>query len=248
MQLSVVIPAYNEEARLPATFGHLESALRNSPSSPDVQEIIVVDDGSHDGTSALAERWAERLPIRTVRLPENRGKGAALRAGVLESKAPYALLYDADAATPFDEAQKLAEAMEKENADIAIGSRVLGRAPDTVQMSLPRRIIGRIYHALTAPLIPGIRDAACGCKLFKTSVAKELFSRQKLDRFAYDVEILSLALARGYKVAEVPVAWREIPGSKVRILRDGPEMLVRVLQLYLRHMSRIFLQILSRRH
>lgn len=150
------------------------------------------------------------------------------------ASAELILLYDADGATPIEEVLRLFKALSSQNADIAIGSRVLRGAHSEVQMTWHRRLIGRLYHILTAPLIPGIADAACGCKLFKAEIAKKLFSLQTINRYAYDIEILSLAHVRGHRIVEVPVYWRHIPVSKVRIFRDGFEMLWRVLGLYVR--------------
>ena len=162
--------------------------------------------------------------------------GAALRVGVKAASGDIVLLYDADGAAPIEEVKKLIQAMQKDKADIAIGSRVL-KDPQTgtrsiLSMPWHRRLIGRLYYLLSAPLVPGIIDRSCGCKLFRRSVAQHLFSLQTVDRYGYDVEILSLAAKHKYRIAEVPVAWTAVPGSKVRLLRDGFEMLVSLFRLY----------------
>jgi dolichyl-phosphate beta-glucosyltransferase len=231
MTLSIIIPAFNEEKRLPRTLAAIQSYF-SAPRSMRLHEVIVVDDGSADGTARVAKEWEGRLPVQVLRFDVNRGKGAVSRAGMLAAEGDLCLLYDADGATPIGEAEKLVAAMQARGADIAIGSRVLGG--EVVTMSAHRRFIGRAYHALTAPLIPGIEDAACGCKLFKRGVAHDLFARQSIDRFAFDVEVLAIALARGYEVVEVSVRWTAIPDSRVRIVRDTLQMTWCVLTLFAR--------------
>ncbi len=229
MTIALVIPCFNEEPRLPRTLEHIESFMRGTPGL--IPQIIIVDDGSTDRTSEIVESWRGRLPIEIARLPRNSGKGAALRAGVPLAKQDAVLLYDADAATPITELPRFCSALG-DGADIVIGSRLRDGPGHTVRMQPHRRLIGRLYFWLTAPLIPGVHDAACGCKLLRRETARELFAAQHINRFAYDIEILSMAIARGKKVVEVPVSWTAVPISKVRLLRDGPEMFMRVLQLY----------------
>lgn len=233
MKLTIVIPAYNEEHRLPDTLEKIQDFFQKEQSM-ELFEVIVVDDGSTDRTSSVIRQWEDRLPISSVHFSQNKGKGAALRAGVQKARGEYILLYDADAATPIGEVLRLFEVLSSQNADIAIGSRVLRNEHSEVDMEFHRRLIGRLYHVLTAPLIPGIADAACGCKLFKAEIAKKLFSLQTINRYVYDIEILSLAHVRGHRIVEVPVCWRHVPVSKVRLLRDGFEMLWRVFGLYVR--------------
>jgi dolichyl-phosphate beta-glucosyltransferase len=236
--LSIVIPAYNEEDRLGRTLGRIADAVA-AGSLPEiaVAEIVVADDGSADRTSDIAREWSGRLPTKVVRLPENKGKGAAMRAGVAASAGEYVLMYDADGATPITEIPKLFRAMEKDGSDIAIGSRVLERREALVTMQLHRRLIGRTYHALCSLLVPGIHDTACGCKLFKAAAAKQLFSLQRIDRFAFDVEVLALALRHKYRISEVPLEWTAVPESKVRVVRDGLQMFWCVISLYVRRLT-----------
>ncbi len=234
MTLSIIIPAYNEEDRLPSTLNKLAKYFGGRPSGlPVLKEVIVADDGSRDRTVALAEGLAPILPIRVIALGKNRGKGAAVRAGMLAATGDYALFYDADAATPVEEIAKLFAATEREKTDIAIGSRL----NKDVYMSPHRRLIGRVYHAVCWPLIPGIRDAACGCKLFTRKAVQAIFPRQKINRFACDIEILALARSHGFKVAEVQVRWTAVPESKVRLVQDTLEMLKSVLLLYGRKLT-----------
>ncbi len=236
MTLSIIIPAYNEAPRLPQTLAAISGFFSGSPRELTLQEVIVVDDGSTDNTTDLAKGWQDRLPIRVLRFAQNRGKGAAVREGMLAGTGDLLLFYDADGATPIHEVIRLFHAMQKENAQIAIGSRV--DASSGVSMQHHRRLIGRIYHAVCSNLHPGIRDAACGCKLFTRDAARQIFPLQTIDRFAFDVEILSLALRRGFTIAEIPVQWSAIEKSKVRIVRDGAQMFWSVLVLYWKKWAR----------
>lgn len=233
--LAIIIPAFNEEDRLGKTLDSIARAWKDS-LIPELtlSQVIIADDGSKDRTIAVAEEWKKVLPIEIVALPKNRGKGAAVRTGMQASRADLALIYDADGAAPIVEINKLYKEMKMKDADIAIGSRALERRQSLVTMSWHRRIIGRIYHAICYALVPGLHDTACGCKLFTAEAVKELFALQRIDRFAFDVEILAIALRRGYKVVEVPLMWTAIPESKVRIIRDGIQMFSCVLPLYLR--------------
>ena len=235
--ISLIIPAYNEECRLPRTLQHLAGYVA-SADGLFIHEIIIVDDGSADRTSAVAASWQDRLPITVVRLAKNMGKGAALRAGILQASGDFVLLYDADASIFIEELDVLYRAMVFHRADIAIGSRVGKERDEMVQMQRHRRIIGRTYHMLTCFLIPGIRDAACGFKLLKKDVAQRIFSEQTVNRFAYDVEILALALQQRCRICEVSIRWKSIPDSRVRIIRDGIEMSWQVMLLYFRFFSR----------
>lgn len=230
--LAIIIPAYNEQDRLPKTLASIKDAW-DSGAMPGLSlvQVIVADDGSTDGTVAAAESWKGRLPMETAVLAKNTGKGAAVRAGMALVKADLALMYDADGAAPIAEVNKLFVAMEG-GADIAIGSRVMDREKSLVTMRWHRRFIGRVYHFLGSALVPGIQDTACGCKLFRSDVARKLFSLQRIDRFAFDVEVLALALRHGYKVTEIPLAWTAVPESKVRIIRDGLEMFWCLIVLY----------------
>lgn len=237
--LSIVIPAYNEQDRLGRTLSSIADAWKDETIPLRLHEIIIADDGSRDSTIEVAESWKNCLPVRIVRLPKNKGKGAAMRAGVYAATGDLLLMYDADGAAPIAEVAKLLDAMQREAADIAIGSRVLGHGGSLVTMSGHRRLIGRVYHGLCSALVPGIYDTACGCKLFKTDVAKRLFSLQTINRFAFDVEVLMLALWLRYNVTEVPVVWTAIPESKVRLVRDGVQMLWSLLHVYARRFAHL---------
>lgn len=234
MRLSIIIPAYNEAERLPATLENIHQYFASGASAFLLHEVIVVDDGSTDATEQTASAWQERLPLHVLRLSQNRGKGAATRAGMLQASGEYHLLYDADGATPLEMLEQFAHAVREQGAHIVIGSRVHEGGSDLVRMSFHRRLMGRTYHALCSRLAPGIRDTACGCKLFAASVSHDVFSRQTVDRFAFDVEVLSISLQRGYRIRELPVHWRAVAGSKVRVVRDTAQMAWSVLLLYIR--------------
>ena len=222
--ISVIIPAYNEEKRLKKTLDNwLMSGIK-------VLEIIVVDDGSTDKTFGIAEDYKKYLPIKTIKISKNQGKGNAVKAGVLASQGDYIFIFDADSAAMAEEIKKLLA--EINSYDLVIGSRVAAgaRAP----MSEKRKFIGKCFHAFCSPLIPGIKDASCGAKLIKKEAAQKIFQEQKIKRFAFDIEILWLAIKMGYKIKEVGIAWKEIPESKVNIARDSWEMFWAVLRIYLR--------------
>lgn len=231
MTLSIIIPAYNEADRLPRTLAMIERWMLSDPVVQ-LSEVILVDDGSTDDTTAVLSHWHHRLPITGIRLPINKGKGAAVRAGMLKASGDLSLLYDADGATPMEEVDHLIHDLHEKRADIAIGSRVLAIERQSVRMSVIRKFIGRTYHLLCSGLIPGIADAACGCKLFRSECARAIFSIQMIDRFAFDIEVLALASRFQYRLIEVPVSWQSVPKSKVRLLIDGPQMLYSILTLY----------------
>ena len=224
--LSVVIPAWNEEARIGSTLVAISDYLE---ALREDYEILVVDDGSSDGTAAVVEA-AGRRQVQLLRLPENRGKGAAVRAGVLASRGHEILFSDADLATPIGELTKLRAALARGH-DIAIGSRALAASEVQVRQHPLRQEMGRTFNRLVRLLVlDGFRDTQCGFKLFRGEVGRELFGRARVDGFAFDVEILLLARPR-YKVAEVPVVWRHVEQSKVSPGRDAARMLWDVIKL-----------------
>lgn len=216
VDLSIVIPAFNEEARLPASLGAIAAYLSARASAPRV-EILVVDDGSSDATAPRAEEAGRRhaLALRVLRLPVNRGKGAAVRAGCLEAGGRLVLVSDADFSTPVYEWEKLAAA----GAPVAIGSRALDEALVKEKQPFFRQAMGKLFNRLVRLVaVPGIRDTQCGFKLFSREAAREIFSRARVDRFAYDVEALLLARQLGYAIAEVPVLWFNSADSRVTLL------------------------------
>jgi dolichyl-phosphate beta-glucosyltransferase len=211
--LSLVIPAYNEERRLPVSLARIADWL-GSRSPALSAEVLVVDDGSADRTAAVAEKTAAGLGLafRVIRLPENRGKGAAVRAGVLESSGEHVLVTDADLSTPIEEVDKLLAS----GAAVAIGSRGLDATLVKERQPLFRVASGKLFNLLVRVLaVSGIRDTQCGFKLFRREAALEVFSRATVDRFAFDVEALLLARRLGYAIVEVPVLWFNSPDTRV---------------------------------
>jgi dolichyl-phosphate beta-glucosyltransferase len=232
--LSVVIPAYNEQTRLEPT---VRAAVDYFRSVGGPFEVIVVDDGSQDGTSALARRLSDQLPeVHLIRLAANHGKGYAVRSGVMNARGRTVLFADADGATPFAEIERLQAALEA-GADVAIGSRGLDAQGVKVQAKLYRHVIGRIFHALVETLtVSDIRDTQCGFKLFRAPVAHDLFSRMRMNGFSFDVELLVMAKRRAYRVAEVPVNWTHQPGSKVRLTVDSLHMATDLVRIRMHSM------------
>lgn len=213
--LSVVIPAYNEARRIPPT---LERVLAYLGGRAEAAEVVVVDDGSTDGTAARVRSAAAARPeVRLVRLPRNAGKGAALRAGVAASRGRRVLVTDADLSTPIEDLPRLEDALDR-GADIAVGSRSAPGAGIVRPQSPLRTWLGRGGNVLIrAVAVPGIRDTQCGFKLFDGPLGRRLFAACREDGFAIDVEALCMAGAHlGARIAEVGVRWEHRAGSKVR--------------------------------
>lgn len=218
--LSIVIPAFNEEARLPATLQKIADYLRSKEFS--LAEVIVVDDGSRDGTAKLVEQWQREHPeVRLLRNPGNRGKGFTVRHGVMESRGEWILSTDADLSAPIGELDKLIAAVERRDPSgqtpkIAIGSRALDRSLVGVHQSALREGAGRAFNLLMR-VVTGLpfRDTQCGFKLFEATAAREIFARQTLDGFSFDVEDLVIAKVLGHKAVEVAVVWNNVEGTKV---------------------------------
>jgi len=216
--ISIVIPAYNEQARLPETLRRVERYLQES--GWDFHEILVVDDGSTDLTADAAMSFASSNPnVRVLRNSENRGKGFSVRHGMLEARGEWRLFSDADLSTPIEELEKLWRAVAEGKNEIAIGSRALDRSLIGVHQPGYRESMGRVFNAVmrAATGLP-ISDTQCGFKIFRGDVAQEVFSRQILERFSFDAEVLYIASRRHYRIAEVPVRWNHVEGSKVGML------------------------------
>lgn len=223
-EISIIIAAYNEEARLPASLKKIHGYLA---SRNILAEIIVVDDGSSDDTAASVKVLADSIPgLRLIRYNKNSGKGYALRTGVLASKGQLVLLSDADLSTPIEELDTLMKFIGEDSFHVAIGSRAL--ALSRIEESQPwwRQGMGKIFNRIVKLLvIDDFSDTQCGFKLFSGDTARRLFSDARINRFAYDVEILALAIKNGYRIAEVPITWLNSPGSKVDPVRDSLQML-----------------------
>jgi dolichyl-phosphate beta-glucosyltransferase len=221
--LLIVVPACNEARRLPGTFPRLiaYAANRSEPA-----EVIVVDDGSDDGTGEIAASLGEPYPFVTVlRSGRNRGKHNAVRRGVLAPRFSHVLFTDVDPSTPIEETAKLGAALAA-GTDVAIGSQRLAQSDIQVQQPWLRELAGRTFSGLVALLLlAGIHDSQCGFKAFRRRTADEIFGRQRLDGFGFDAEVLWLARRLGFRVAEVPIVWRDDHRTNVRLVRDSGGML-----------------------
>ena len=229
--LSVVIPAYNEETRLGPT---LEQIVRYCERDQPSYEIVVVDDGSADATVEVARSiTAPTGTIRVIELGVNRGKGAAVRAGMLAAAGGQILFSDADLATPIEELPKL-QAKLAEGYDVAIGSRAVKGADIRVRQHPIRELAGRTFNVLVRVLVMGgIKDTQCGFKLFTHAAATYLFTKAEMDGFVFDVEVLYLAKNK-YRVAEVPVVWHHVEESRVSRLA-GARTFVDLARVRLKH-------------
>lgn len=225
MDLSVVIPAYNEEQRLGATLDELRSFIESSSMSI---EVIVVDDGSTDNTAGIVDSFCRSVKFcRCLKQPVNMGKGAAVRAGMLNALGDLVLFTDADGSTPIVEVHRLISVIrQEEGASIAIGSRAMFASDTRIRARIFRKVIGRIFNFFVNLLaVPNIKDTQCGFKLFKKSIVSPLFEKQKFPRFSFDLEVLWRARNLNLKVVEVPINWHHVAGSKVRVVQDGLKML-----------------------
>jgi len=234
MHISVVIPAYNEAARLAATLDRVTGWLAERGGDANGGwEVLVVDDGSSDDTAAVAGDWAER-GVRVLRLPANRGKGAALRVGVAASRGDRVLLTDADLSTPIEDLERLEGHLEA--APLVLGSRAVADSRIEVRQPLHRELMGKIFNRFVRLFaVGGIADTQCGFKLLDGAVARSLFAELTIDRFAYDVELVWLARRRGHAVREVGVRWANEPHSTVHPILDSLRMLKDVTTLRWRH-------------
>ncbi|HVE39273.1 MAG TPA: dolichyl-phosphate beta-glucosyltransferase [Planctomycetota bacterium] len=227
--LSIVIPAYNEERRLPPTLERISEFLAGAGYDG---EVIVVDDGSRDRTpDVLAELRPRHPRLRVLRHPMNTGKGFAVRAGVLAATRDAVLLCDADLSTPIEEVDRLWRWVER-GYDVVLGSRALPRSELAVKQPLHRRGMGRVFNLLVSlTCVRGIRDTQCGFKLFRSAAARETFGSLKTFGFAFDVEILVRSRRLGHRLAEVPVRWSDMPGSRIRPLRDSCRMAMEIVRI-----------------
>lgn len=212
--ISIIIPAYNEEKRLPSTLQQVRDYLASTEW--EFSELLVVDDGSRDATVHVAKTAGARV----LQNPGNRGKGFTVRHGMMEAKGEWSLFTDADLFSPIAELEKLWAAAGRKHASVAIGSRALDRSLVGVHQPFFREAMGRLFN-LVMRVITGLpfRDTQCGFKLFQTTAAREIFRRQRLDGFGFDVEVLYIAKTLGYESIEVPVKWNDVAGTKVSLWR-----------------------------
>jgi len=212
LSLSIVIPAYNEERRLPKM---LDDALSYLKKQNWQYEIIIVDDGSQDQTSQVVKNYQKKYPaILLIRLRKNQGKARAVKTGILKSRGEMVLFADADGSTPFNQITKMM-AKYKTGYPVVIGSRGVGKVARELQ-PIGRRAVGVLLRILTKWLVlGGIQDTQCGFKLFKTSLAKELFKKMTTTSPIFDIEILLLATLEHQPIAEIPVVWKNVPETHV---------------------------------
>jgi dolichyl-phosphate beta-glucosyltransferase len=230
LELSVVIPAYNEADRLGLT---LERVLGYLDRRRILHEVLVVDDGSRDVTFEIAAAHGEQ-GVRALRQEANRGKGAALKTGVLASHGELVLLCDADLSTPIEDLERLEARLPE--TDLVLGSRGAAGADVTVHQPFYREAMGKSFNLIIRALgVRGLRDTQCGFKLLRGDVARELFGELTIERFAFDVELVWLARRRGYRISEVGVRWANSRASKVDPVVDSLRMLRDVLLFRWRH-------------
>jgi dolichyl-phosphate beta-glucosyltransferase len=227
--ISIVIPAYNESTRLGPTLDRVLDFVRQQAWDA---EVIVVDDGSSDGTADLVRIYAQKNGIvRLVQNPGNRGKGYSVRNGVLNAGGAIVLFTDADLSSPIEEAPKLLNALDA-GADVAIGSRWMRSELQTQRQSVARQVMGRVFNLLLRVLLRlDFKDTQCGFKAFRRSAAQALFPQQKIEGWGFDPEILFLARRSGFKVAEVPVVWGHDTGTRIHPLADGARMVQEMIRI-----------------
>jgi len=226
--MTIVIPAYNEAQRLPDTLARVAAFVESCPQGLDV---IVVNNNSRDATREVALDFAERYPFLQVVDQPVQGKGAAVRKGVMAAAGRYVFICDADLAMPIEELPRFFPETLGREYEIAIGSR---EAPGSHRYNEPgyRHVMGRIFNFVVRILaVPGINDTQCGFKSFRRETARDLFSAQKIDGFAFDVEVLAVALRRGYKIWEVGIPWYYGEGSTINPIQDSLDMLREVLRI-----------------
>lgn len=242
---SIVIPAYNEQARILATLESVVSCIRQRDWSA---EVVVVNDGSRDGTADVVRAFAADAPeVRLLENPGNRGKGYSVRSGLLQAFGEVVMFTDADLSAPIEEAEGLFDAIA-EGADIAIGSRWLERTRQTIRQPLYRQFFGRCFNAVTR-IVMGLSfaDTQCGFKAFTRAAAQTVFQLQTIEGWGFDPEILFIALKRGYRIEEVPVSWAHDERTRISYLKDGFQMLEDIAHVrwnallgrYNRHVERI---------
>ena len=222
-QLSIVIPAYNEAARIELT---LERVLGCVQQRQWDAEVLVVDDGSADGTPELVKRWMEQTDrLHLIQNPGNRGKGYSVRNGLLQAAGEVVLFTDADLSAPMVEAERLIAAIHG-GADVAIGSRWLDRQRQTIQQPVYRQVFGRCFNWITRRVMGlPFKDTQCGFKAFRREAAQVIFRLQTIERWGFDPEVLFIAQRLKYAISEVPVTWGHDERSRLSYLKDGMKML-----------------------
>jgi glycosyltransferase involved in cell wall biosynthesis len=222
-QVSIVIPAYNESARIEGALARVMGCIAERGWDA---EVLVVDDGSRDETVEIVERWMEDHPrLHLVKNPGNRGKGYSVRNGLLQAAGEVVMFTDADLSAPMEEAELLFAALE-DGADVAIGSRWMDRTSQTIHQPVYRQVFGRCFNWITRTVMGlPFKDTQCGFKAFKREAAQVIFRLQTIERWGFDPEILFIAQKLKYVIREVPVTWGHDERSRMSYLRDGMKML-----------------------
>lgn len=230
LALSLIVPAYNESTRLPPYLALIRKYLDGR--YPGRYEVVVVDDGSTDGTRALLEAQAAVWPqFRWIANPQNEGKGASVRTGVLACNGARLLFADADGATPIEEEERLSAAILS-GADVAVGSRLKADAAAKQSRSWLRGLAGRLFAATARRLLRlPVQDTQCGFKMFRAEVGHRVFSQVREPRFLFDLEVLAVAHRLGYRIAEVPILWTEVGGGHLSLARVFPRILLDLWRL-----------------
>lgn len=226
--LSVIIPAHNEEHRLPGTLEQMDAFFRQQ-SYP--VEIVVVENGSADRTLEVAREYAQRMPCLRVLHEDQRGKGLAVKRGMLAAAGEYRFICDADLSMPIEEINRFIPPLLAQDVDVAIASR---EAAGAVRYNEPayRHFVGRIFNTLVRVFaLPGLQDTQCGFKCFKAEVAETVFPLQTIGGWTFDVEVLFIARLRGYRLVEIGIPWYFNPESKVRVWRDSVQMALDLLRI-----------------
>jgi glycosyltransferase involved in cell wall biosynthesis len=224
-ELSIVVPSFNEEQRLPASLEKIAEYVREKRPNT---EVIVVDDGSKDRTAEVAESWRGRIPqLRVLSNGTNRGKGFSVKHGSLDARGEIVLFTDADLSAPIEEAEKLCAALK--TYDVAIGSRAVDRSLIEVHESVFREFAGIIFNRIVRIILwlPFV-DTQCGFKAFRREKCRIIFEQQTIERFGFDPELLYLARHHGLSIKEVPVRWAHSAATKVNMMRDSVQMFVDV--------------------
>ncbi|MDR3708369.1 MAG: glycosyltransferase family 2 protein [Capsulimonadaceae bacterium] len=233
----MIIPAFNEEARLPITLNATREYLQER--FPEQCEILVVDDGSADATAHITAEFAKHypdVPVSVLSYGCNRGKGYAVRYGMLHASGDWRLFCDADLATPIEEFAVIFDRMKVDGTEIGIGSRPLKQSNLLVHQPWYREQLGRGFNKVVQMLaVPGIQDTQCGFKIFSAAAATNVFQHCKLDKFAFDAEALLIATRLGYRISEVPIRWSHKDGSKISLVRDGSRMVCDLLRIRMLH-------------
>lgn len=225
--LSLVIPAHNEEQRLPPSLEKIHAFLQQQAYTA---EVLVVENGSHDRTLEVARSYSDKIPYLRVLHEEARGKGLAVQRGMLEARGEYRFICDADLSMPIEQVSRFLPPALK-NPEVAIGSREVAGA---VRYNEPvyRHLIGRVFNTLVRwAALPGLQDTQCGFKCFRADVAETVFPRQTLSGMSFDVEVLFIARRLGYHISEVPIDWYFDPDSRVRLVQDSLRMFMDLMTI-----------------